>query len=405
MILLYTLHVAMAAEPIAASSTAVAVQQDFSGQVMVPFWQTAWAGLTLGGSTRVEAYGELAWTSGVDKPITPQIYVLSVDGRTGKVDWTVGRQRIALPQYPRLMDGVRAAWHGSGALSVEAWAGWGEHPANPWTEGAALGRVVARVDAGDISAVAGGWVEGGPSSDAAVHPDVSLVWDSPDAKRAPRLSVVAAGGIGGGKAVLERARAEIGMRPVSGTRAVVHVEHRDVLDADSPLAGTILATFAPQGADEVGAGFGWSDVRQDELWMTGSVQTWNEDEPDANLLSDGTGRQTGARAEVSWRPRCDADAWCFSPGWRGAIGPGGSFHAVGGTVGTPMPGPVSLSVHGFLVPWHTTHMQWTVAGVAGLDADIHASPWWGVELGGEVGHDVVADVDVRGWAALRVVMR
>lgn len=404
MILLYTLHLARATEPIAASSTAVAVQQDFSSQMMVPFWQTAWVGVPVG-SSHVEAYGELGWPSGVDEQIVPRMYVLSVDGRKDAVDWTVGRQRIDLPQYPRLMDGGRARWHGPGMLSLEGWAGWAEHPATPWTKGTAIGRMNARVEAGKFTARAGGWVEGGPTSDAVFHPDIDLRWAAPDAKRAPSVSLMAAAGIGSGDAVIERGRAELGLRPLSGTRAELHFEHRDVLDASSPLAGDILATFAPQGTDEIGVGFGWSNVRRDELWMSGSAQTWDENDAAASPLSDGTGRQMGARGEVSWRPRCDANAWCIRPTWRGAAGPGGSFQAIGGTVTTPLPGPVTVSAHGFLVPWRTMHQAWTTAAVVGLDGDLHMSPAWGVALGVEVSHAVVADVDARGWAAFRVALR
>ncbi len=404
MITLLALHVALAKEPYAAATSAVAVEQDFSGGLMVPFWQTAWVGAPVG-SSHVEAYGELAWPSGVDERIVPRMYVLSVDGRKDAVDWTVGRQRIDLPQYPRLMDGGRVRWHGRGMLSLEAWAGWAEHPATPWTEGAAVGRMNARVEGGKFTARAGGWVEGGPTSDTAFHPDIDLRWAAPDAKRAPSLSLMAAAGIGNGDAVIERGRAELGFRPVSGTRAELHFEHRDVLDASSPLAGDILATFAPQGTDEIGVGFGWSNVRRDELWMSGSAQTWDQDDAAASPLSDGTGRQAGARGEVSWRQHCDADAWCVRPTWRGAIGPGGSFQAIGGSVATPLPGPVSLGAHAFVVPWHTMHQAWTTAAVVGLDGDLHLSPIWGVTLGVEVSHDIVANVDARGWAALRVALR
>lgn len=404
MILLLGWHVALATEPFATATTAVAVEQDFRGGLMVPFWQTAWVGVPVG-TSHAEAYGELGWPSGVDEQIVPRMYVLSIDGQKDSVDWTIGRQRIDLPQYPRLMDGARAEWHGPGALSVEAWAGWAEHPATAWTDGAALGRVNARIKAGKVTARAGGWVEGGPTSDAAVHPDVDVRWAAPDSKRAPSLSLMAAAGIGNGDAVVERARAEFNFRPVSGSRGEVHIEHRDVLDATSPLSGDILATFAPQGSDEAGLGFGWSNVNRDELWMTGSVQTWDEDDAAASPLSDGSGRQVGARAEVSWRPRCGTDAWCLRPSWRGAAGPGGSYQAIGGALAAPGLGPVSLSAHAFVVPWRTTHKKWDTAAVAGLDADVHPTKAWGLAVAGEVGHGVVADVDARGWVAFRLAVR
>jgi len=196
----------------------------------------------------------------------------------------------------------------------------------------------------------------------------------------------------------------VGLRPIAGTLVQVHIERRDVLDATSPLAGGILATFAPQGADEVGVGLGWSDVRMNELWVTGSLQTWNQDDSGVSPLADGTGQQTGARAGVGWRPHCGANAWCLAPSWRMAAGSGGMFHAVGGTLSTPIPDPVSLSVHGFLVPRRTTYQRWTTAAVAGFNADVHASRYWGLGLGGEVGYDVIADIDVRGWAVLRLAL-
>lgn len=206
---------------------------------------------------------------------------------------------------------------------------------------------------------------------------------------------MAVAGMGSDQTVMERARAEISLRPFSGTHAFLHAEHRDVLDASSPLSGSILESFAPQGTDEVGVGLSVNDARKDELWMSGAYETWDG--------LDGT--QTGMRAELSWRPNCQADAWCLRPSWRGGTGPGGSYQAMGGAIVTPFPGPINLSAHAFAVPWRTPYQAWTTASVVGLDADIHASPWWQLAFGGEVGHDIVAERDVHAWATLRVVLR
>lgn len=378
----------------AVSTTSASFQEDFSGTDRVPFWQTAWSGVTLG-STRVEAYGELGWEAGLDYPMVGRLYLLSVDGQAGNVDWMVGRQRILLPQFPRMMDGASMTWHGAGPLSVEASAGWGEHPINTWAEGVAMGRLALHLDTHYFTAGAGAWVEGGTDHQMAAHPDVSARLLAEETRLAPSLSVMAAAGIGSERRVIERARAEISLRPFSGTHAFLHAEHREVLDASSPLSGTILAAFAPQGTDEVGVGLSVNDARKDELWMSGTLSAW-----------DGLdGQQTGMRAELSWRPNCQADAWCLRPSWRGGTGPGGSYQAMGGAIVTPFPGPINLSAHAFAVPWQTPYQDWTTASVVGLDADIHASPWWQLAFGGEVGHDIIADRDVHAWATLRVVLR
>jgi len=286
MIPLLMMHLAEAGEPLmAVSTTSASFQQDFSGTDMVPFWQTAWSGVTLG-STRVEAYGALAWEQGIDNPMVARLYLLSVDGQKGNVNWMVGRQRVLLPQFPRMMDGASMTWQGRGPLSVEASAGWGEHPSNPWEEGTALGRLALHLNTAHVAAGAGAWVEGGGDRPMAAHPDVSARLSAQEIRIAPSLSLMAVAGIGSEQTVMERARAEISLRPFSGTHAFLHAEHRDVLDASSPLSGSILEFFAPQGTDEVGVGLSVNDARKDELWMSGAYETWDG--------LDGT--QTGMRA-------------------------------------------------------------------------------------------------------------
>ena len=386
---------ASAAEPIAAVTSAVSLGEDFGGSLLLPYWQTAWVGVSAG-SVRAEAYGELAWASGVDRPGVPLLHVASAAGRSGAVDWCVGRQRILLPQLPRMLDGAQARWRGSGPFSLSAAAGWAEHPAVPWEEGAGLARVAAHVETSGVVAAAGFWLEGGPASAPALHPDLSLRWARPDTRRAPALALVLAGGVAPDRTVLERARLEFALRPRPGTRVVAHVEHREVLDPASVLGGGILATFAPHGTNEVGLGAGWSSVRRDEFWMSGTLATWDERPANATATAQ-AGPEVGGTVAASWRPSCRPGDWCGEPVWRVASGPGGIFHAFGGSVTAPPVGAVTLGGHAFLAPGHTPHAQWSLASVAGLDGRL-ALPMGSIAVAGELGHRVAGVGAAAGWS-------
>lgn len=173
------------------------------------------------------------------------------------------------------------------------------------------------------------------------------------------------------------------------------VEHREALPSTSPLGPSILASFAPDGADEVGLGAGWTDARRSQLWVQGGLQRYAP-APDA-------APGQGLSAEVGWRPACGDADWCLVPSWRAASGPGGVYQAFAAAVDVPLPEPVALRAHGMIVPYHKPYRDWDTALVLG--GRLSFAPGEGhlaMELGGEVARTEIAPLDPRGWATLRL---
>lgn len=360
------------------ATTVVQARPDMLGDGFVSGWQTAWGAAELG-PARLEGYGELGWPAGVDQPWAPALYVLTADGDAGPLDWTVGRQRLDLPAWGRLFDGGRARWSASDTLSFEGWVGaTGRDGAVP------VARLAGTVAAGPWLAVAGAWGEAGEAP--ALHPDLRVRWAT-EGFDAQTLAAVA---VGSERTFVERARAELAVRPAAGVRTVVHAEHRE---ADRP---SILGELAPHGVDEAGVGTGWSDVRRSQLWIGLVAATWLADEA-------GSGDREGSvRAEVSWRPTCMPQSWCVRPSWRGVTGSGGVYQSFGTVTGVPLPGPVTVDVHGVVAPYRKPQLPWSTAVVAGASAEVHGGQGtWAVGLGGELLVDG-AVADPRGWLSLRV---
>lgn len=399
MILLPLVPGAEADAPEAVTTTVVQARPDMLGGAFVGGWQSGWVGMDAG-RARLEAYGDLALPGGTEGPFVPEIYVLTADGREARWDWTVGRQRIDLPTRGRLLDGARASWSPSSAVRIEAWAGQARHVGlDGIASGAPIARLAATGRVGPVVAVAGAWGEAGgeAATGSALHPDLRVRFRQNDGRLALDAGALGALGIADGATVVERARLDLSLRPASGVRAVVYGEHREALDAEAALGPAILAAFAPDGVDEAGVGIGWSDARRSRLWGSASVQSWSEDE-----VAEGADR-TGVRAELSWRPTCAPQSWCVTPSWSGVTGPGGVYQAFGAVTVVPVPDPVTLSVHGFVVPYRKPLLPWDTALVLGATGELRPSAsFWSVTLGGELARDAVAPVDPRAWLAIRL---
>jgi hypothetical protein len=267
-----------------------------------------------------------------------------------------------------------------------------------------------------FTGVAGLWAEAGTAP--AIHPDLRLRFRNPNSHWSPDLTLLGAVGMttfpvatangdigtlagvsGTTRTVLERGRIEAGFRPAGGVRAIAWAEHHQALDIDSPMAADIFASFAPTGGDEVGIGAGWIDVRRQKLWFAASAQQYA---PNSELDPRVEGMEHGGRVELTWRPRCATEAWCVTPNFRAASGPGGVYASVGSDLAVPVPDPFALHVYGMLVPYRKVHADWDSAVVAGATADLRpAGKFWAVEIGGDVTHDGVAPFDPRLWLSLR----
>jgi hypothetical protein len=381
--------------PEVVSETTAQVRSDTTGELFVIARETAWGTMTIG-PAQLEAYGELGFPSGFDQSFDGELFVLAADGGGDHYEWTVGRQRLDLPLFNRLMDGGRAAWTPNEHVRLEAWAGQARHVGlDGIASGAPIARFAASYMRGRFTGTLGTWGELGDAP--AVHPDLRLRWRDPDSRLAPDIGLLAAVGAGAEGAAVERARLEVSGRPIGGVRLLAWGEHRQALPGGSQLGPSILASFAPEGAEEIGAAFGWTDVKRSKLWVEGAVQ----------LYPDETGELTqGATAQVSWRPTCPTQSWCAYPFWRGATGPGGVYNAVGGSLLVPVPEPATLSVNGMVVPYRKPYEVWDTALVLGTTLTIHppVSPFT-VLIGGEIARTAIAPIDPRGWATLRMEAR
>ena len=337
------LHVALFAGPAFAATFAATSDTLFQGRMDndgVPYvagWETLWGA---GGTPDLqgEAYGNVNFASGFDQPAAWELFVLAADGQKGKMDWTLGRQRLNLPSVGWMLDGGRIAWSPSKTLRLEAWAGQAEHVAlGSYLDGVPVVRLNATYAAGPVTAAVGLLGEAGPNP--ALHPDIQVTAADPTSKLSPYANLVIDSGFdAAGAAVLEKGRLSLSARPLSGTRVTVWGEHRQALNTTSALAPLILATIAPLGYDELGSGFAWSAANTSKLWIEGSVQSYA---PDA---ADELYREPGFAASTTWSPQCGSDSWCLAPSWRAASGPGGAYHVFVADITVPTPSAVGTHV-------------------------------------------------------------
>ncbi len=384
---------AAGAEVQAVSTTVVQARPDMLGDVFVPLRQSLWGQGQFGG-VAIEGYGDLAWSAGVDREVLPEMYVLAADGGGATVDWTVGRHRIDLPTFGRMLDGGRIGWSPNDVVRVEAWAGHARHVGlDGFASGAPLVRAAASYRRQRFSSTLGAWAELGDAAN--VHTDLRARWQDVRSRVRPDVAVLGSVALGGDEPAFERLRFDAGLRPVSGVDVRVWGEHREVAAPVSALGQSILAAFAPDGVDELGAGVGFTDTRRDQLWVEGGVQSW--------IAAADEDPSTGFTGQVSWRPTCGASTWCLSPGWRAASGPGGVYHAVSANLAVPTPHPVALAVHGVVVPFRKPFLAWDTAVAVGATVGLEpAEAVWSLRLGGEVARDTTATVSPRGWLAFRM---
>lgn len=397
------LHVALFAGPAFAATFAATSDTLFQGRMDndgVPYvagWETLWGA---GGTPDLqgEAYGNVNFASGFDQPAAWELFVLAADGQKGKMDWTLGRQRLNLPSVGWMLDGGRIAWSPSKTLRLEAWAGQAEHVAlGSYLDGVPVVRLNATYAAGPVTAAVGLLGEAGPNP--ALHPDIQVTAADPTSKLSPYANLVIDSGFdAAGAAVLEKGRLSLSARPLSGTRVTVWGEHRQALNTTSALAPLILATIAPLGYDELGSGFAWSAANTSKLWIEGSVQSYA---PDA---ADELYREPGFAASTTWSPQCGSDSWCLAPSWRAASGPGGAYHAFVADITVPTPSAVGTHVVATVAPFQLAHEEWDTLLALGATATVKPTRRLTGSVGGEIAHDALHPINPRLWLSLRVAV-
>lgn len=347
------------------------------------------------GPTRLEGYGVVGFPQGFDQAPDGEIYLLTAEGETEALRWTLGRQPLLLPTWNRRLDGGRLVLLADPSVRVDLLAGVASRVGS---DGVVGGVPVARLAAdgrrGGARATVGMWGE--LADQPVAHADLEARLAPEGSPLAPELGALAAGGVRAGDAVVERARVDAGVRPLPGVRTTGWVEHREALGTEA-LGPDILATFAPDGSDAAGLGLGIDDRRRDRLWVSGSVQRWfvqlepEADEPPA----------LGFVGGVRYDPRCGEQTWCLAPGWQGVSGEGGLYHRVGGSLGLPLPSVVDLAVRGAWVPWRQPHVDWRSAAVAGATAVVDPGRWVDIEAGCDLWFETTTP-DTRAWVAVRL---
>jgi hypothetical protein len=378
MILLLSMLPALAA-PTGASLTAGG-----SAHPGVPGQPSAWVGAwgsTGAGALNLEGDGQLSWRDGM----AADLYVLTADGVSRDLSFTVGRQRLLLPGQPRLLDGAQATWD-TPAMELTASAGI----ARAWAarDGVAMARLTATREAGPARLEAGLWTEA-TDTDAQLHPELSARLESGDIQLRSQVM----GALSAEDTVLELLRVEARGRPAAGVDMGVHIEHRQAPPLLTAASPAILAIFSPEGLDELGAVVGVSGRARGRATFSGSARTWQQGD---------LGREYGVAASASLRPA--GPSWMPTPSWRFAAGPLGTVHLLSASAALPLPEPLQLRVHGGGAPYLEPFSTWDVAWWTGLSAGLRRGDWQ-LSAGGDVGRSELSAFDPRAWLVVQRGLR
>ena len=354
----------------AESETLAQVRHDFFGERQVPVATT----LRL---VEDGAYADLQAALRLDHAADLDLHVVSASSRRHWGHWGLGRQLVHAPLRPQLIDGARLGWR-QGGLSVEAWGGLARHlELDDLREGTPTGRVQAGWASGSV------WTRAGATVDEELRGDLEVLartaWPGRPSARALLISAPTQP-----TALL---RAELGASPVPRLRVTAHAQHREPLDG--PTGEALLATFAPEGADEVGLGLRWSNASWSSL--AGSYALGRHEEQGQPVL--------GHAVDLSWTPPRSDRVLRPSPAYRYRSGPGGQFHAVHAAASVSLGDRRELRLHGAVVPYQKLDEPWDTAWVAGLEG---RQRWRRVELrlGAEAAADATFALDVRASGAL-----
>jgi hypothetical protein len=331
-------------------------------------WALGWGQATTG-PLELQGYSEFG-TSGL------QVYVLTAEGDSETLSWTLGRQRLILPTQPRLLDGAELTWR-QGGSSVEVAAGR-LHVAGG-DSGTAMARAAVTQDLGPASLRTGLWAEQGELSPQ-LHPELRLEGGG--------LSLQLVAALADGQQALEQARAEWRSRPAAGVDLGLHLEHREAPPISTASSPDILTVFSPEGLDEAGALLGISGRSRGRVLATATLRSWERQDLD---------RAVGASASLGLRP--SGPDWTPRPSWRMATGPLGTVHSFQAVSTLPTPQRLRVDLHGGVAPYHQPLSGWETAWWGGTSAALELGPAR-LRAGGELGRSKFVELDRRAWAAL-----
>ena len=325
------------------------------------------------------AYADLQASLRIDHQAELDLFLLGASSSRSWGRWGLGRQLVSTPLRPQVLDG--GSLSGSlGRLELGGWAGMlRRFELDDLSEGQPAARAWAGMAMGSTH------FRGGVQADSSVRADVELNhrFELPGQ---PTAHLLAMGSLQQPTTWLQ---ADFGLRPVPKVQLGLHGLHREALDPQAPLGEALLATFAPEGMDELGASVRLVGARWSALWARGSVSTYEVEGQ----------RQYGHGADLVWLPPRTDRALRLSPAWRYRGGPGGSFHALSGSASLQFGPRRALQARAAVVPYQKLDQPWDTALTAGLSA--HQSWRWGqVQLGLEAAHDASYTFDLRGSAGL-----
>lgn len=272
---------ALAAEPAGVTLETVAqVRHDYWGETLVPAWQYL-AVEQEARSWSVSGLARLDVGAGLGQPMDGDLYVLGVATRRPWGRISLGRLVGVSALRPQTLDGAMVRWDARPGLGLEAWAGYARHQdLDDLRDGAALARVAALAHRNGLFARLGAEAEAGPGVPALARQDLEARFTAPASRLHPYVAgraVVAEAMDGSGEPVrLEWGRAEAGLHLVPQVSTVVHVQHREVVDAESLLGDALLQTIAGGVVDEVGISSRVFSRRWAALAASWSLSTWDE---------------------------------------------------------------------------------------------------------------------------------
>lgn len=373
------------------SETVAQIRHDFFGQPIVPLYQYLRLSQDQGG-VRIDGYGSLAWSSGLDNSADPDLYQLSATSSESWGTWQVGRQQAVSVIRPWTFDGAHVVLHPAEGLQVGAWGGWSRHQdLDDLADGAGIGRLEARWFKGPFATRLGVVGQAEPGSTPTMEEDIELWFTPRSAPLSPAARALVVAGQPGDP--LQWARLELSASPISRLRTTVHAQTRTAIDPTALLGEAIIETFAPDGVDEFGGSLRVSDAHWAAFSSSYALVRYTQQDT----------TMWGHSVDISYQPGARNATLRVVPGYSFRAGPGGMYHALRATGEVDLDDATAVSLQAAVVPYRKLHDPWATAVTTGLDLDRDLGRLVHVQGGVDVVADALYKIDLRGTLALTVV--
>ena len=362
------------------SETIVEVRHDLYGERMIAGWQVVSIAEHHHGAS-IHAMAALDALSGVDERLDPDLYLLSARIPWRGTRWTVGRQRAVGALRPVTLDGARVEVVFPHA-TLEAWGGIARHQdLDDLADGTTIGRMRGTFGGRRWNLALGGELQS----------EVALL---PRADAEARVHLGKTRWTGGAVAgwdesvILEHGRFGVAAR-LGRLDAELHGAHREATLPGNLLDDRILASFAPDGTDEVGVGGRWINSGWSSMSARYALQTY--------LLLDE--RLWGHAVDLGWDPG-PTTTLQFLPAFRFRASPGGILYAFWLVSRAPL-GRFDVEARGAVVPFRAGRSTWDVAAHLGADLGRSFGPIR-ITTGFDSASDAHYHLDLRGHMVVRL---